>query len=67
MPTEAQIWVWVAANWGSIASGILAGVIYVRLHRYIARLDRLEKRISRVMESCAKLNPEQARWLYDDE
>ena len=67
MLTDVQIWIWLGQNAPSIATGMIAFVILWRMKGFVVRQNILEKRLRRVMESCAEKNPEHARKLFDDE
>lgn len=65
--TEIQIWNFIVANWPSIATGLLVASVWVRLTRFSEKHRVIERRVRRLMESCAEINPKKARKLFDDE
>lgn len=63
---DMMIWKEIAEHWPSLMTGLLAAVVYVRLHRFAARQKILEKRVKRLMDVCAEQHPEKGRTLFDD-
>jgi hypothetical protein len=65
--TEGEIMKYIAANWPSIATGLLVASVWIRLSRFTEKHKTLEKRVRRLMDACAEVNPEHAKKLFDDE
>jgi hypothetical protein len=65
--TENEIIKYIGANWPSILTGLLVASVWVRLSRFAEKHKTIEKRVRRLMETCAEKHPEFARQLFDDE
>ena len=64
---EESIVKWLSANWPSVSAGIIASAVYLRVWSFVARLERIEKRMRRVMHACVSKHPEHGADLFDDE
>lgn len=65
--TENEMIKYIGENWPSILTGVLVASVWLRLSRYTERHKVLENRVRRLMETCATVNPEHAKNLFDDE
>ena len=58
--TESEIIKYIGQNWPSILTGLLVASVWLRLSRFAEKHKTLEKRVRRLMEACAQINPDHA-------
>lgn len=63
--TEAEIIAWVKQNWPSVVMSLVMTGAYLRLHRLIERLNRVEKSVKRILKVCSKRHPDSGAELFN--
>ena len=67
MNLDAEIAKWLALNWPSLITGLVAASVYVRLSRFVNRLTRIEHTVDLIREIHAERHPEHAARLYRED
>lgn len=67
MNYDTEIIKWLLVNWPSVIAGLVVASVYLRLSRFVHRLNRIEKTIELMREIHVERHPEHGARLYKEE
>jgi hypothetical protein len=62
--TEQEMILWLKLNWPSAVVGLIVAAAYIRLNRFVKRLDRVEDKVSCLCDLHAEHHKEDAVKVY---